>query len=294
MAFGRVPTHLNQIIRAYRQWPPFRGHAVTAFRLPFRARGIAVSDHNEVFVTNHFGDSVSVYSLAGTLLRRWGSTGGDAGAFLCPQGIAIAKHGEVVVADTYNHRVQVFRPAGEFVRMWGSHGLDRGQFAYPSNVAVTPSGSEVVVADGHDHIQVFRLSDGAFLWHWTTGKALDGSFHNMFVSVTSTNQVVTVDTSQCCVRVFELTGACLHKWGGAGLGPSQFDHPCGVAVRGHEVVVADCHNSRLQVFRLDGTFVSASALHDSTHLSLPYSLAVTRKGQLLLVQVHEPCVQVLE
>lgn len=105
-----------------------------------------------------------------------------------------------------------------------------------------------------------------------------------------------MDTDNCCVRVFELTGVCLHTWGCRGSGRGEFNYPCGVAVRGDEVLVADCHNNRLQVFRLDGTFVSAwgPPRGSSRQLILPHRLAVTRHGQLLLGEVFEPHLQVLE
>ncbi len=190
MALRSVPDHLKRVIRAYRQPPPFRGHVVAALTLPFRFHGIAVSENNEVFLTHHFYDGVTVYSPSGTLLHKWGpmSGGRGAGELHSPRGIAVAKTGEVVVADCYNHRVQVFRTDGTFVRMWGSEGEGKGQFKYPTDVAVT-AGGEVIVVDGHDHIQVFRLADGAFLRQWATGRPVETSFQDMFVSVTPSNQV---------------------------------------------------------------------------------------------------------
>ena len=46
------------------------------------------------------------------------------------------------------------------------------------------------------------------------------------------------------------------SWGSHGSGPGQFAGPYGVAVDAHgEIYVADTHNSRIEKFTSDGTFV---------------------------------------
>jgi len=53
-------------------------------------------------------DNVSVWSIDGTRIHTWGSTGNQLGHFGSCTGVCIASDGTVFVADGNNHRVQVF------------------------------------------------------------------------------------------------------------------------------------------------------------------------------------------
>ncbi len=97
------------------------------------------------------------------------------------------------------------------------------------------------------------------------------------------------------VQVFAANGAFVRKWGSLGSGHGQFARPRGVAMRGDEVLVADCDNHRLQVFRLDGTFLRTwdfKGLGDS-QINSPNGLAVTRTGRILVSDYDTGCVQML-
>ena len=66
------------------------------------------------------------------------------------------------------------------------------------------------------------------------------------------------DTGNKRVVVFDLDGNHKTQFGGAGMGPGQFDEPVGIAVdKTGNVYVADTWNQRIQVF---------SRLEDSTYI----------------------------
>ena len=49
--------------------------------------------------------------------------------------------------------------------------------------------------------------------------------------------------------VYTLGGQLVHEFGGSGYDPGRFDGPCGICVDDSGAVyVADCFNSRVQVF----------------------------------------------
>ncbi len=53
------------------------------------------------------------------------------------------------------------------------------------------------------------------------------------------------------------SGRVLRGWGKPGNGFGEFQTPCGLAIARDLVFIADTGNARVQVFRLDGTFVTA-------------------------------------
>lgn len=187
MAFRHVPAHLQVAIRAHREWPPLRGQFVSSWSLPCSPLGMAMARDDTVLVSDWQRDCVYVYTLAGVLVRQWGSSGVGEGQFNGPRGLAVTKEGNVVVVDSNNHRVQVFRADGTFVRMWGSRGAGDGEFLHPQAVTVTMSG-QVVVTDSGDRVQVFRLSDGAFLHQWERG-TIKGTMSPGVLSTTPDGQV---------------------------------------------------------------------------------------------------------
>lgn len=279
-AFCRVATHLVEGVRAYRDVPPLHGRSIAAWGLDVRLCYVAVAPNNHVFVSANHRDCVYVFTLDGRLLRRWGEQGNAAGKLFGPCGIAATPSGnEVIVADEHNHRVQVFRPDGEFVRLWGTWGEGHGQFKWPQHVAVTPSGTEVVVADHTRRVQVFRLSDGACLRQWGSLGFANGQFRQIAaVCVASSGVVVVADEETNSLQTFSPQGVFLHRFGSTGTGPGQFQCVCDVAVRGHEVLVADYGNQRVHVFRVDGTLSRVW----ETNVQFLNGLAVARTGQVLM------------
>lgn len=286
-AFRCVPRPLHAVIGAFRTWPALQGKWLAMWPASVASQGMAVSQTDEVFVTDCVNNCVRVFATDGAFLRQWGSAGSVAGQLCGPSGIAVASGGEVVVVDRFSHCVQVFRADGGFLRTWGSKGSGHGQFMHPLGVAVAPSGTEVVVADTNNHrIQVFRLSDGTFLRQWGTRGSAGGQVqHPVGVCVARTGAVVVTESGGHRVQVFRLSdGAFLRQWGAWGPVPGQFQFVWDVAVRGNEVLVADIGNGRVQVFQLDGTFVRTWRLKDvgDGRLSQPTGLAVTRMGQILV------------
>ena len=150
-----------------------------------RPIALAIGPNGDAYVTES-RNRVSQVSPDGTVIRRWGEQGSNAGEFdfVGPnpedgaQGsIAVAPDGKVYVSDSDNHRVQVFTADGTFVRQFGSFGTAASQFVRPFDLSVDAKGN-VYVLDG------MRLSkfgpNGAFLWtvDGTTDKELKGHGHD--------------------------------------------------------------------------------------------------------------------
>ncbi|MGE5277260.1 MAG: DUF2298 domain-containing protein [Acidobacteriota bacterium] len=60
------------------------------------------------------------------------------------------------------------------------------------------------------------------------------------------------------LRIFDGNGGYLGGWGGRGDGTYQLREPCGVAIRGDDLYIADTWNGRVEAFTLTGGFRAAA------------------------------------
>ncbi|MDQ2977766.1 MAG: NHL repeat-containing protein, partial [Acidobacteriota bacterium] len=75
------------------------------------------------------------------------------------------------------------------------------------------------------------------------------------------------------IRIFDREGGLLGGWGGRGSGVHQLREPCGVAIHGDSVYVADTWNGRVQMFTLAGEWKAVA-----TGLYGPRAVAVAPDG----------------
>ena len=135
---------------------------------------ISAGPDGGIYVVNTETSEILVLDPAdGSVIRRWGKSGSDAGEFNfiknpdpdnfdASGGVAVSSNGAVYVVDTYNRRVQQFDAQGTFVRQWGRFGSDAGQFLEPVDVAVGPDGSVYVLDPARSDIQRFT-AEGEFV-----------------------------------------------------------------------------------------------------------------------------------
>ena len=77
---------------------------------------------------------------------------------------------------------------------------------------------------------------------------------------------------------FDRTGKFLTSWGGKGAGPGQFDQPHSILVNAsNQLLVADRENHRVQLFDLNGTYITEWKFH-----GLPCGLLIGPDKQLYL------------
>jgi DNA-binding beta-propeller fold protein YncE len=92
------------------------------------------------------------------------------------------------------------------------------------------------------------------------------------------------------LRIFDAEGGYLGGWGGKGAGTFGLREPCGVAIRGDDVYVADTWNGRIQHFTLAGEWMStASGLYGPRGVAVAAdgSVWVTDTGNNQLI-VYDP------
>ncbi len=189
-------------------------------------------------------------------LLKWGSERGKApGQFSYPGGVAVLARSQDSVLVRSQDSVLVRSQDRVLARPQDSV-LVRSQDSVL--VRSRDRGLLVFVVDMHNRrIQSFR-SDGTLFTHWSV--QADDRNDPLCVAVHSTQNCIFVAYNYG-VQVFGVDGSFIRKWGSYGRGDGQFCGISGLAILQNHLIqdliyVADSDNHRIQVFNLDGLFVT--------------------------------------
>jgi sugar lactone lactonase YvrE len=175
-----------------------------------------------------------------------GGHGNGKGQFDGPRGIAIDGAGNIFVADTNNGRIEKFSPSGAFV-------TSIGKLESPNGIAIDRAGNIYVAEIGSKHrVQKFG-PDGTYVAAWAP--ALYGPSR---IAIGPGDSIYVVDSGRNRIVKFSSDGQVRASWGSEGNGDGQFRGLTSVAFDpiNSKVYVADPINSRIQIFDLNGKFLS--------------------------------------
>ena len=237
-------------------------------------------------VTDNTKNCICIYDYSDNFVKELGGQGSEDGQFDDPQGVAFDSHGQLYIADFNNHRIQkfdvnfnythqfskaagnekfgpvavtvhnkrlyvadsnnkcisVFLPNGYFCFAFGSEELRQ-----PIDVVVDANNQLLVADSVNKCVSVFRL-DGFCLRRFGTQSR--GELNS--VRGITGNQYgfsFAVDSSKHRVMVFDKDGGYVHCFGTHGSGKGEFNDPCSISISpSGNIYVADCGNSRLQIF----------------------------------------------
>ena len=257
-------------------------------------------------------------------LYSFGSYGKAQGQFDLPCDVALDENtGNIAVADCNNNRVQLFSSEGNYLNTMSGR-----EIFQPTSVAFTRSSNLIVIASAkifcfnksgkvgknipHKHLkQPSRLTiarDGRMVvcdWGDRTVKVLSPDGTQLLLTIsgpdhaTPWSAVSHQDMFVACyywnnnVKVFSKDGVFLQSIGTFGTGDGQLRYPAGLSVDSFSnLVVCDHVNGRLQIFTLDGKFVSKIE-GEHTGLQRPWSVAVSPTVQLYITDTEKHCIHVL-
>jgi DNA-binding beta-propeller fold protein YncE len=214
-----------------------------------------------------------------------GGRGTGKGEFDSPTAIAVDHKGNVLIADTGNGRVEKFSPTGTFV-------TSIGQFEAPNGIAIDRAGNIYVAEIGSKH-RVQKLGpDGTFIAEWAPGL-----YGPRRIAIGPDDSVYVVDSGRNRIVKFSPDGQVLASWGSEGSGDGQFKGLSSVAVdpMNNKLYVADPLNSRIQVFDLNGKFLTKWSIPEWGQTLGLEDLAIDpQRGRLYASSAHTSAVIIFD
>ncbi|KAL9984454.1 hypothetical protein ACROYT_G006747 [Oculina patagonica] len=261
----------------------------------------------------------------------FGSRGSGPGQFNLPHGISVNENTDrIAVADSGNNRVQIFSADGSYLREFGQKGNKAERLRDPRSVAFTKNGDLIVYQPGkiflfsengqfikhitNKHLKVLMslslASDGNMVacdWGDRTIKVLspDGTellrcftapdcSESLYSAVYHQDMFLASYHGAHFLKVFNKEGVFLYDIGSEGSGDGQLSWPRGIAIDNfNNLIVSDSGNNRLQVFTLGGRFLN-TIKEQITELGSPYSISVSKNGQVFVTDVAVHCIHVFQ
>ncbi|RIK48776.1 MAG: hypothetical protein DCC57_13150, partial [Chloroflexi bacterium] len=217
-----------------------------------------------------------------------------------PTGVAVDARGELYAADTANQRIvraTVFdggvTGTGAGTRLadnaapqavagpWTPRG-EPGHLFEPGYLTFAPDGKLWVSDTGNDRVVVFERNPTGELVPVTPPVALAGLDAPVGIAVDVDGSIYVADSANHRIRHYNAAFAHQTDFGAAGAGANQFDRPMGMALVSRaekRLYVADRNNNRVQIVKLDGTFVG-TLNPGTTPFDHPEDVAVDAQGNL--------------
>lgn len=204
-----------------------------------------------------------------------------------PLGITVSQE-KVYVANGQGGEIVVFDPEGDFLFKFSVKTKPKDKTSsYPVGVAVDRDGRIYVTEMNRGKLMVFG-PDGHFIDNFPK----DNKKLSRPLAVTYADQKLYVsDVGDQTIKVFNLDGKLLLKFGREGGRAGELSFPSGIAVgEDGTIYVADSNNRRVQIFDNKGRF--KRAIRDQ--LSLPRGIIIDSFGRLHVADTFGRQVVVLE
>jgi DNA-binding beta-propeller fold protein YncE len=169
-----------------------------------RPTGIAVGA-DRLFVVDPPRHRITVLSLEGEILARWGARGTGPGELNFPTGIARAADGTLLVVDALNFRVARFSPEGRWLAAFGEAGDTGGALARPKAIAVDEAG-RIYVSDAQRDLVLVYGPEGNFDYALGTGGSEPGALALPAGVAAAGGRLYVADSHNHRVQVFRILG----------------------------------------------------------------------------------------
>lgn len=268
-----------------------QGSSVGMFNCPW---GVAVSDADEIAVTDQLNHRVQIFDSNGNFLRSFGRQGNKEGQFNSPVGIAFGKNRSIYVSDSWNNRIQHFSWEGRYLSMFGGQGSLHNRLSNPCGLSTANSHcNDIIVADADNKVVKAFTLYGVFMRKMGGQRSFTFPLH----CVQCQGYFVVSDRDEHCIKVFDGQGKLMYRFGKRGAGNGEFKSPgCLAENKSGQLLVCDSGNHRIQTFELDGKFVNSfgNKGRNLGEFNNPQSVAVLSNGGIVVSDYGNNRIQIFE
>jgi DNA-binding beta-propeller fold protein YncE len=208
---------------------------------------VAFDQKGRLLVADSGNDRIAIYAvrgLAADYLGDWRE------GLASPEGVVPAPDGRTYVTNARRHNIVVFE-GGKRVQEAGSAGTGDNQYARPHDIEVAVDGTLYVTDPGNNRIQILspRLE---------YQEALGGTGYDFnepkYLAFDERGWLYVADEYNHQIKIFdaERRRVAVIGTGERGEAPDRLNAPEGVTVWRDRVWVADTHNHRILLYRLEG------------------------------------------
>lgn len=272
----KLPVEVLEVVRRYCGSFPIRGEymfrmetqGVHQHRYSVAVDGSPSTGTMFVLDSMHY-HRVQAFGLRNHDFKRsWGGVGEQPEQMNDPHGLCVdPMTNHLFIADTGNNRIQERTFDGELIRTF-----DADWISNPLAVTIDPHRRHLYISGAY-FISVISLETGDRIRHFTFSDVwrVDSLFFDVFsgfllAGQTHKHQIMVLNSQD---------GSLVRLLGGSGSLDHQLSYPKGVIVSAGEVLVADSHNKRVQVYSLD----SGNHLHQIKHPNMMYPKCMFRDSE---------------
>ncbi|CAH1776810.1 unnamed protein product [Owenia fusiformis] len=233
-------------------------------------------------------------------VSRLGSKGCDPGMFQYPRAVALDPHGNAFIVDTGNCRIQKFSSQGKFQHHFKITN-DTDNYS-TCGIAIDPNSGLIICPEVN--IDAADLAKADTIMFYTPDGRLrqqlsyPGTMKRaLCTAINSQGDIIVADFELNAIFVYDKHGRLVRKFGEAGSGPGQFNHPTFVCVGLDDtMIVADGENHRIQAFDREGQFLYEFGGKGNAkgQFKMPFGVACDKHGNILVVDGGNKRVQIFK
>ncbi len=190
--------------------------------------------------------------------------------------------GNIAVTCERDQTVKMFTGDGGIIGTW-----KKRLFGKPHGIAVT-SDDKFVVTDLDESKPKVHVFEPEGLRISSFGSAKQGNDDYIvspnYCAIDQHDRIIISDWLSHCIKIYDINGKLVQKFGNRGNLDGQLRYPNGVFVDYHNnIVVADNGNHRISLFSQDGKFIQ-HILTENDGISWPEGVAVSDSGMLAITE----------
>jgi sugar lactone lactonase YvrE len=208
------------------------------------------TDATNFYVVDNTDHEVHTFTLAGTFVSSFGSSGASPGDLNTPNGLALDSSGNFYVGDGARNKVIKFNSSGVF----------QSEVTFVNAKKVFIDSSDNVFCVGDDEVRKMNTSLSTLLSFGTSGSSPGEIGSAWGVCTDSSGNIWITDTTRDKVIKFNSSGVYQSEFGTSGSGIGEFTSLGGIRVDSFGLVfVTDFTRGKLMAFSSSGDFLYEAA-----------------------------------